>query len=106
MPVGALAPQPRDPRTDRVGKSFLANALAHAAIRQGFRALFVRVPRLLDQLAIARVSAEYSATLERIARIDVLILDSCGVPAYVEPSVETPPAPRFFSRVTPHNSVS
>ena len=30
-----------------VGKSFLASALANAAIRQGFRALFMRVPRLL-----------------------------------------------------------
>jgi DNA replication protein DnaC len=58
-----------------VGKSFLANALAQGAIRQGFRALFVRVSRLLEQLAIARASAEYSATLERIARIDVLVLD-------------------------------
>jgi len=58
-----------------VGKSFLASALAQAAIRQGFRALFVRVPRLLEQLAIARASADYSATLERIAKIDVLILD-------------------------------
>jgi hypothetical protein len=28
-----------------------------------------------EQLAIARASAEYSAMLERIARIDVLILD-------------------------------
>jgi DNA replication protein DnaC len=58
-----------------IGKSFLASALAQAAIRQGFRALFVRVPRLLEQLAIARASADYSATLERIAKIDVLILD-------------------------------
>lgn len=58
-----------------VGKSFLASALAQAAIRQGSRALFVRVPRLLEQLAIARASAAYSATLERIAKIDVLILD-------------------------------
>lgn len=58
-----------------VGKSFVASALAQAAIRQGFRALFVRVPRLLEQLAIARASADYSATLERIAKIDVLILD-------------------------------
>ncbi len=58
-----------------VGKSFLANALAQAGIRQGFRALFMRVPRLLEQLAIARASAEYSATPDRIAKIDVLILD-------------------------------
>lgn len=58
-----------------VGKSFLASALAQAAIRQGFRALFMRVPRLLEQLAIARASADYSAMLARLAKIDVLILD-------------------------------
>jgi DNA replication protein DnaC len=58
-----------------VGKSFISNALAQAAIRQGFRALYVRVPRLLEQLAIARASADYSSTLARIAKIDVLILD-------------------------------
>lgn len=58
-----------------VGKSFLASALAQAAIRQGFRALFVRVSRLLEELAIARASANYAATLARIAKIDVLVLD-------------------------------
>jgi len=58
-----------------IGKSFLAAALAQAACRQGFRALFLRVPRLLEQLAIARASASYSALLARIAKIDVLVLD-------------------------------
>jgi DNA replication protein DnaC len=58
-----------------VGKSFLASALAQAACRQGLRALFVRVSRLLEQLAIARASAEYTATLARLAKIDVLVLD-------------------------------
>jgi DNA replication protein DnaC len=58
-----------------VGKSFLANAIAQAACRQGFRALFVRVSRLLEQLAIARASADYTATLARMAKIDVLVLD-------------------------------
>jgi DNA replication protein DnaC len=58
-----------------IGKSFLAAALAQAACRQGFRALFMRVPRLLEQLAIARASAEYSQLLARFAKIDVLVLD-------------------------------
>jgi DNA replication protein DnaC len=58
-----------------VGKSFLANALAQASCRNGFRALFVRISRLLEQLAIARASADYNATLARIAKIDVLVLD-------------------------------
>jgi DNA replication protein DnaC len=58
-----------------IGKSFLANALAQEACRQGFRSLFVRASRLLEQLSIARASADYNATLARIAKIDVLVLD-------------------------------
>ena len=58
-----------------VGKSFVGNALAQAACRQGFRALLVRVPRLFEQLAIARASAAYTSTLARMAKIDVLVLD-------------------------------
>jgi DNA replication protein DnaC len=58
-----------------IGKSFLANALAQAACRQGHRALLVRVPRLLEELAIARASASYGSLLARIAKIDVLVLD-------------------------------
>jgi DNA replication protein DnaC len=53
----------------------LGNALAQSACRQGFRALFVRVPRLLEQLAIARTSGAYGSLLARIAKIDVLVLD-------------------------------
>ena len=41
------------------GKSFLGGALAQAACRQGFRALVVRTPRLLQQLAVARADGTY-----------------------------------------------
>lgn len=58
-----------------IGKSFLANALAQSACRHGFRALFTRVPRLLEELAIARASATYAVTLAKLAKIDVLVLD-------------------------------
>lgn len=58
-----------------IGQSFVANALAQAARRKGFRALFVRVSRLFEQLAIAPASASYASTLGRIAKIDVLVLD-------------------------------
>jgi DNA replication protein DnaC len=58
-----------------IGKSFVANALAQAACRHGFRALFMRVPRLLEELAMARASASYAATLGKLAKIDVLVLD-------------------------------
>ena len=43
-----------------VGKSYLGAALADTACRAGHRALFVRVPRLLEELTLARVSGESS----------------------------------------------
>jgi DNA replication protein DnaC len=57
------------------GKSFLGAALADAACRHGMRALFVRVPRLVEDLAVARVSGAYSSTLAKLARFEVLVLD-------------------------------
>ena len=57
------------------GKSFLASALAESACRQGLRALFVRVPRIVEELAVARVSGAYASTLAKIARVDVVVLD-------------------------------
>ena len=57
------------------GKSYIGAALAEAACRHGFRALRVRVPRLLADLAIARADGSYGATLSRLAKLDVLVLD-------------------------------
>jgi len=57
------------------GKSYVSAALAEAACRRGYRALRVRVPRLLDELAVARADGSYGATLSRLAKLDVLVLD-------------------------------
>jgi len=57
------------------GKSFLGGALAQAACRQGFRALCIRTPRLLQQLAVARADGTYSQALARLAKVAVLVLD-------------------------------
>lgn len=57
------------------GKSFLGGALAQAACRQGFRALCVRAPRLLQQLAVARADGTYTQALTRLAKVSVLVLD-------------------------------
>jgi len=58
-----------------VGKTFIGAALAHAACRQGFRSLCVRVPRLVQDLALARADGTYRGELQRYARFDVLVLD-------------------------------
>lgn len=57
------------------GKSYLAAALAQAACRHGYRALFARVPRLLQELAIARADGTYVKVLARLAKLNVLVLD-------------------------------
>ena len=58
-----------------VGKTFIACALAQRAIRDGHRALYVRVPRLLDDLALARADGRLSKVMGSLARCDVLLLD-------------------------------
>lgn len=57
------------------GKSYLGAALAEAACRHGYRALRTRVPRLLGELAVAHADGSYTATLSRLAKLDVLVLD-------------------------------
>jgi DNA replication protein DnaC len=59
------------------GKSYFACALAHQACRNGFRSMYRRVPRLFDELRLARADGTYSRLLARIAKVDVLVLDSC-----------------------------
>lgn len=67
------------------GKSFLACALAHAAIRQGHTALYLRTPRLLDDLAVGRGDGRYVRLLAQLQRVAVLVLDDFLLtPASVE----------------------
>ena len=58
-----------------VGKTFIACALANHAIRHGHSALYVRVPRLLDDLSVARADGRLARVMSSLARTDVVILD-------------------------------
>ena len=62
-----------------VGKTFLACALAHKACRDDHSALYIRVPRLFRDLAIARGDGSYERLLKSYARIEVLVLDDWGL---------------------------
>jgi DNA replication protein DnaC len=42
-----------------VGKTFIACALAQRSIRDGHRAIYVRIPRLLDDLSLARADGDW-----------------------------------------------
>lgn len=67
------------------GKTFIACALANAALRAGHTATYQRVPRLLDDLAIGRADGRYARLLNQLARPSLLLLDDFMLsPATVE----------------------
>jgi DNA replication protein DnaC len=58
-----------------LGKTYLGCALANAAIRRGHTALYLRAPRLLDDVALARAEGRLVRLLAHWARVDVLLID-------------------------------
>ena len=62
-----------------VGKTWIACALAQKACRQGYNALYLRLPRLLQEMPIAKGDGSYPKLLRTLAKTDVLILDDWGL---------------------------
>ena len=58
-----------------VGKTFLATALGHIAIRRRRTVHFERTDRLLKRLRISRLDNSHDAEIRKLLRVDVLILD-------------------------------
>jgi len=62
-----------------VGKSFVAQALAHRACREGFTAVKWRASRLFQELALARGDGRYGRLMKSLARVNVLVIDDWGL---------------------------
>ena len=62
-----------------VGKTYIACALAQQACRKGYRALYRRVPRIFDEILLARADGTYPRWLAKVARFDVVVLDDWGL---------------------------
>ncbi|WP_297927851.1 IS21-like element helper ATPase IstB [Metallibacterium sp.] len=62
-----------------VGKSYLACALAKAAIDQKKSVRYLRLPRLADELTAIHAQGRLSHWLKTQSRIDLLILDDFGL---------------------------
>lgn len=62
-----------------LGKTFIACALAQAAIRRAHTALYLRAPRLLSELVLARADGRLPRLMVRWAKIDVLIIDDLAL---------------------------
>lgn len=61
------------------GKSWLACALGQSACRHGYTVRYVRQPRLLPELVMARTDGTYSKVLAPLGKADLLILDDWGL---------------------------
>ncbi len=58
-----------------IGKSFLACAFVERACRRGFTARYVRMPRLLHEVAVGRGDGSFARLLARLAKLDLLAID-------------------------------
>ena len=62
-----------------VGKTWLACAFAQKACREDYSALYLRLPRLLQELPLSKGDGSYSKLLSGLAKTQVLILDDWGL---------------------------
>jgi DNA replication protein DnaC len=62
-----------------VGKSWLASALGHKACRDNRSVLYHRIPKLFEDLTLARGDGRHPRLLRSLGRADLLILDDWGL---------------------------
>jgi DNA replication protein DnaC len=61
------------------GKSHLAQALGHCALRQGYEVLFITQAKLLAQMNAARAINAYDRKLQQLAKIALIVIDDFGL---------------------------
>jgi DNA replication protein DnaC len=62
-----------------IGKTWIACALGQHACRQGFTTLYLRLPRLLQELPLAKGDGRYGKLMTTLSRTDLLLLDDFGL---------------------------
>jgi DNA replication protein DnaC len=61
------------------GKTYVACALGQSACRHGLTVRYLRLPRLLHDLGLARADGSYDKLLATLAKADLLLLDDWGL---------------------------
>ncbi len=62
-----------------VGKTYMACVFGNSACRTGISTYYVRLPRLFQELKIARADGSYVKLLQRLSRVNLLIVDDWGL---------------------------
>jgi DNA replication protein DnaC len=71
-----------------IGKSHLAQALGHCAVRQGHDVVFTTCASLTQSLNAARATGAYERKLAALARVSLLIIDDFGLKPLRAPADE------------------
>ena len=71
-----------------VGKSHLAQALAHEACRRGFDVAFTDAHKLLRHLQAGRADCTYDKRLALYTRVDLLVIDDFGLKPMQPPAAQ------------------
>jgi len=64
-----------------VGKTFLATALGHIAVRRRFSVHFERCDRLLKRLRASRLDNSHDIEMRKLLRVDLLLIDDFALQA-------------------------
>jgi DNA replication protein DnaC len=62
-----------------VGKTWIACALAQKACREGYTALYLRLPRLFEELSLAHGDGRFPKLMATFAKTDLIVLDDWGL---------------------------
>ncbi len=69
-----------------IGKTWLACALGQQACRDGSSVLYLRLPRLLQEMPTAKGDGRYAKVLAALAKTDLIILDDWGLVQFEDAS--------------------
>ena len=61
------------------GKTFLACALAHQACRQGLSAVYLRAPRLFEELNLCHADGSFRRRLAALAKVSLIVIDDFAI---------------------------
>lgn len=65
-----------------VGKSYLAQALGNQACMESKKVLYTNTARYFNKLKLAKVDGTYLKEIQKLVKIDLLILDDFGLQAF------------------------
>jgi len=65
-----------------VGKSFIAQALGNQACLTGYKVLYTNTARYFTKLKLAKIDGTYMKELQKLLKVDLVILDDFGLQAF------------------------